>query len=114
VAGIVFGLLTLFWPGITAVVLLFLVAAWAIVTGIAELVAAIRLRGVIRNEWFLVLTAVASLIFGILLVINPGAGLLALVWLVGAYALVFGVLMLLLAYRLRSRRETGSAVGAAG
>ncbi len=113
-AGIVFGLLTLLWPGITAVVLLFLVAAWAIVTGVAELVAAVRLRRVIQNEWFLILSGVASLVFGILLVINPGAGLLALVWLVGVYALVFGVLMLLLAYRLRSRRGTTGAVGASG
>jgi uncharacterized membrane protein HdeD (DUF308 family) len=112
--GIVAGLLAVFWPAITAVVLLFLVAAWAIVTGVTELVAAIRLRRFIKREWLLVLGGVASIVFGILLVVWPAAGLLTLVWLTGAYALVFGALLLGLAFRLRGSRTTSRAVGSAG
>jgi uncharacterized membrane protein HdeD (DUF308 family) len=104
VLGLIAGVIALVWPGITAVALLFLVAAWALLTGIAELVAAIRLRNMIRNEWLLIITGVVSIVFAILLVINPTAGLLTLVYLFGAYAIVFGVVSLALAVRLRSHR----------
>jgi uncharacterized membrane protein HdeD (DUF308 family) len=110
VLGVVAGIIALVWPGITAIALLFVVAAWALLTGVAELAAAIRLRRLIRNEWLLVIGGVASVVFGILLVVNPRAGLLALVWLVGAYALVFGVILVGLAYRLRSSRGAGGVV----
>ncbi|MDP9247969.1 MAG: DUF308 domain-containing protein [Candidatus Dormibacteraeota bacterium] len=109
-AGVIAGLLTLVWPGITAVVLLILTAAWAIVTGVAELVAAYRLRRIVRNEWLLILLGVASIIFGIALVIRPGAGLLALVYLIGAYCLLFGVLLVALALRLRSISTRGGVL----
>jgi uncharacterized membrane protein HdeD (DUF308 family) len=109
-AGVIAGLLTFVWPGITAVVLLILTAAWAIVTGVAELVAAYRLRRIVRNEWLLILLGVASIIFGILLVIRPSAGLLALVYLIGAYCLVFGVLLVALALRLRSISTRGGVL----
>ena len=108
VAGIVAGILTLVWPAITAFVLLVLVAIWAIITGLVELYAAIRLRKVVRNEWLLILGGAASVIFGILLLVRPGPGLLTLIWLVGAYFLVFGVILVALGFRLRSSR------GAAG
>jgi uncharacterized membrane protein HdeD (DUF308 family) len=104
-AGVIAGILALVWPGITAVVLLFLIAAWAIVTGVVELVAAVRLRRIIRNEWLLILIGVASILFGVLLVINPGAGLLTIVWLIGAYSLIGGFLLLALAFRLRSLKR---------
>jgi uncharacterized membrane protein HdeD (DUF308 family) len=110
VLGVVAGIIALVWPGITAIALLFVVAAWALLTGVAELAAAIRLRRLIRNEWLLVIGGAASVVFGILLVVNPRAGLLALVWLVGAYALVFGVILVGLAYRLRSSRGAGGVV----
>jgi uncharacterized membrane protein HdeD (DUF308 family) len=113
-AGVIAGILTLVWPSITAVVLLVLVAVWAILTGLIELYAAIRLRRVIRNEWVLILVGAASVIFGILLLINPAAGLLTLVWLIGAYSLVFGVLLVALAFRLRGSRGPARAVPAAG
>jgi uncharacterized membrane protein HdeD (DUF308 family) len=109
VAGIVVGILTFVWPAMTALVLLFLVAAWALVTGVAELVAAVRLRRFIKNEWLLVVVGVASVVFGILLLVRPGAGLLTLVYLTGAYALVFGVLLVGLAFRLRSSGRRVSA-----
>jgi uncharacterized membrane protein HdeD (DUF308 family) len=113
-AGVIAGVLTLVWPSITALVLLVLVAIWAILTGLIELYAAIRLRRVIKNEWVLILVGAASVIFGILLLINPAAGLLTLVWLIGAYSLVFGVLLVALAFRLRSSRDASRAVPSTG
>lgn len=95
-------MLTLIWPGITAIVLLYLIAAWALVTGALEIAAAIRLRKVIANEWMLALGGIASLAFGVLLVLFPGPGALAVVLWIGAYALVFGALLVALAFRLRS------------
>lgn len=100
--GVLAGLGTLAWPEITALALLYLIAAWAIVTGLLEVVGAIRLRRVIDDEWLLGLSGLASVVFGVLLVLWPGAGALAVVWLIGSYAVVFGVLVIALAFRLRS------------
>jgi uncharacterized membrane protein HdeD (DUF308 family) len=101
IAGIVIGVMTFAWPGITALVLLCLVAAWAIVTGVMEIVAAIQLRKEIRGEWLLALSGVLSIILGILLVARPTVGLLWIVWMTGAYAIVFGSLLIALGFRLR-------------
>jgi uncharacterized membrane protein HdeD (DUF308 family) len=102
VAGIAVGVMTLFLPGITALTLLYLIAAWAIVTGVLELVAAVRLRKEIKGEWILALGGIASIAFGVLVALLPGAGALAIVIWIGAYALVFGVLLVVLSFRLRS------------
>ena len=116
VVGVVIGVLTFLWPIITAVVLLYLIAAWAVITGVLEIVAAIRLRKQITNEWFLVLSGVVSVLFGLAVALWPVAGALAVVWLVGAYAIFFGILLLALALRLRkwsataARRERLDAV----
>jgi uncharacterized membrane protein HdeD (DUF308 family) len=111
VAGIVLGVLTLIWPGTTATVLLAFIAAWAIVTGVFEIGAAIELRKVIDNEWMLILAGAASVLFGMLLVLQPTAGALAIIWLIGAYAIVFGVLLSILAFELRRLGHTiGRAV----
>ncbi|HLW48680.1 MAG TPA: HdeD family acid-resistance protein [bacterium] len=99
--GILTGIITFLWPGITAIVLLYLIALWAIVTGVLEVVAGFNLRGHLANEWLLLLGGVASIIFGVVLILQPMAGALALTWLIGLYALVFGVLMLILAFRMR-------------
>jgi uncharacterized membrane protein HdeD (DUF308 family) len=103
ILGVLAGLVAFFWPGLTALALLYFIAAWAIVTGIMEIVAAVRLRQEIEGEWALGLSGLLSVIFGVLLVVLPApAGLLSLVWLVGAYAVATGVLLLILAFRVRS------------
>lgn len=109
VVGIAAGVVAFAMPGITAYVLLILIAAWAIVSGALELVAAYQLRDVIRGEWLLALDGVVAIIFGIVLIAFPSAGALAVVWLIGAFAIVSGVILLALAMRLRDRaRRAGS------
>jgi uncharacterized membrane protein HdeD (DUF308 family) len=95
------GVLAFAWPGITALVLLLLIAAWAIATGICEIVEAIRLRKEIAHEWLLVLAGIISVLFGIAIVARPAAGALAVVWWIGGFAVVFGALVISLAFRLR-------------
>lgn len=101
--GIGVGVVTFLWPGITLFALLCLIAGWAIVTGIFEVAAAIRLRREIEGEWILALGGVLSVLFGLGLAVAPGAWTLAVVWLIGAYAIAFGTLLLALALRLRGR-----------
>jgi uncharacterized membrane protein HdeD (DUF308 family) len=103
-AGIAAGVLTFLWPGLTAVLLLYFIGAWSIVHGIFEIVGAIQLRKEIDNEWWLMLAGLLSLIFGILIVVLPGTGALALVWAIGAYAVVFGIMLVALSLRLRRHR----------
>jgi uncharacterized membrane protein HdeD (DUF308 family) len=105
VNDIIAGVLTILWPGITAMVLLYLIAFWAIITGVLEIVAGIRLREVIANELLLILMGVISVLFGILIIVFPGAGVLAIAIWIGAYALVFGIILIALAFRLRSFRQ---------
>lgn len=102
------GLVTFLMPGITALSLVILIAAWAIVTGVFEIVTAIRLRKVVSHEWLLIIAGIASLGFGVIVMIMPGAGALALIWWIGAYALAFGILMMMLAFRMRHWKGLGS------
>jgi len=107
--GIAAGVVTFVWPGITAVALLFIIAFWAILTGILELVATFRFRSELGTDaWLVGLGGLASVVFGVLLVARPGVGALAVIWLIGIYAVIFGVAMIVFGFRLRSfQPETG-------
>jgi uncharacterized membrane protein HdeD (DUF308 family) len=100
--GVLIGLATLFWPGITALALLFVIAAWAIVTGALQVAAAVQLRRELANEWLLGIAGIGSIVFGLLLVFFPGAGALSLLWVIGAFAVAYGIMLLLLGLRLRA------------
>ncbi|HEX9572902.1 MAG TPA: HdeD family acid-resistance protein [Myxococcales bacterium] len=102
IVSLAVGILTLFFPGVTALALVLLVAAWSLVTGVAEVVAAIKLRKVIQGEWLLALSGILSIAFGVLLFISPLIGAIAIAIWIGAYSLVFGALLVGLALRLRS------------
>src|SRR4051812_1602067 len=100
-AGISAGVIAFVVPGITALALLYLIAAWAIITGVVEVIAAIDLRKQIQNEWLLGLGGVLAIIFGLVVAFEPDAGALAVVWTVGTYALLFGITLIVLAFRVR-------------
>ncbi len=102
ILGVLAGIVAIAYPGLTALVLLYIVAAWAVLTGILEIVAAFTFRGQIALEWALNLAGLFSILFGLLLFIHPGAGILTILWLVGVYAIVFGVLFIIRAFQLRS------------
>ena len=104
--GIGIGVAALVWPGVTTLAILAMIAAWAILTGVLEIVAAVRLRREINNEWFLALGGFLSVGVGILLIAQPVAGTLAVIWMIGAYELVAGVVWIALGFRLRNREIT--------
>ncbi|RPJ38271.1 MAG: HdeD family acid-resistance protein [Planctomycetaceae bacterium] len=106
VVSVLAGLIAFVWPGITALALLYLIAAWAIVRGAIEIVAAIHLRRRIENEWLLALGGIASIAFGVLVAMFPAAGVFSVLWLIGAFAIVFGALAVGLSLRLRTLQRT--------
>ena len=109
ILSVVAGIIAFIIPGFTALALLILIAAWAIATGVMEIAAAIRLRKVIRNEWLLVLAGLVSVAFGVLLLLRPGPGALAVIWWIGTFAMILGALTVILAFRMRSRRAAPTA-----
>ena len=102
------GVITIFYPQVTALVLVLVIGFNAILAGVLQISMAIRLRAEIRGEWLLVLAGVVSILFGAFVVIFPGAGALALVWLIALHAIVVGTLLLALALRLRGERNRGA------
>jgi len=112
VLGIGAGIVTFLYPQITALSLLYLIGAWAIVRGVFEIAAAIRLRKEITNEWLLILSGIASIAFGVLLYLFPGAGALSVVWIIGVFALWVGMLLLFLAFRLKKLPDRVAAAHA--
>ena len=100
-AGIAAGVATFAWPSITALALLFVIAAWALVSGMAEIAMAVRLRRVIEQGWMLGIAGVLSVVLGALLVAAPGNGALAITWAIGWYASLFGIALLTAAARVR-------------
>jgi uncharacterized membrane protein HdeD (DUF308 family) len=104
--SIIIGIVIFIWPQLTAVALLYLIALWAIVTGIFEIIAAPWLRKFIEGEWLLAFTGILSVIFGFLLILWPGRGLLTLVWLIALYAVLYGISTIIFAFRLKALQAT--------
>jgi len=103
--GIAAGAVTLMWPGITGIVLLYFIAGWAIAAGVFEIVGAVRLRKEIEGEWWLIATGVLSVLFGVLILMFPGAGALGIAFAIGWFAIVYGALLVGLSLRLRKHAE---------
>jgi len=106
-AGVLIGVITFLWPGVTLVAVVLMIAAWALITGFFEIMAAIRLRRVISGEWFLAGSGMISILFGLVLLVNPGVGAVALVWILGIYAVFFGILLLFLGFKLKRVLQRG-------
>lgn len=107
VVGVIVGLVALFWPQITALALLFVIAAWAIIRGAVTIIGAIQLRRELTGEWLLILSGAVSVIFGLVLLIWPISGALAVIWLIGVYAVFLGVMSIVLGFRIKGRANTG-------
>jgi uncharacterized membrane protein HdeD (DUF308 family) len=105
IVSVAAGVIAFLAPGLTALALVYLIAGWAVITGAFEIGAAVRLRQEIRGEWWLALSGIVSIVFGILVMLAPATGALAMVLFIGAYAIVFGAMLLGFAFRLRKRRE---------
>ncbi len=102
ILSILVGIIAFANPGVTALVLLYFIAAWAIVTGVMEIVAAFAIREFVSREWVLALAGILSVSFGVILFFFPGTGILSILWLVGIYGIVFGLLFIVRAFQLRS------------
>jgi uncharacterized membrane protein HdeD (DUF308 family) len=107
IAGIVAGIVAFVLPVLTAFALYFLIIAWALVTGVAEISTAIRLRREIEGEWAMILSGALSILFAVVLLASGAIGIFTLVWVIGVYAVVFGVLLLIAAFRVRGEADRG-------
>jgi uncharacterized membrane protein HdeD (DUF308 family) len=105
VLGIIIGIIAFVWPGLTALGLLYVIGAWAIITGVIEIVSAVRLRAMIPNEWFLIVSGALSVLWGLILFIFPGTGAIALVWIIGIFAIIYGAALIAFGMRVHSHSE---------
>ena len=103
--GIAAGIVAFLWPGLTAFALVIMIGAWAVTIGVLEIIGAIWLRKEIEDEWLLIAAGLLSLLFGLALLLRPGAGALALAWAIGAFAIASGILHILFALRLKGVHE---------
>jgi uncharacterized membrane protein HdeD (DUF308 family) len=110
VIGILAGIFAFFYPGVTAITLLFIIAAWAIIRGAAEIAAAVQLRKVIPNEWSLILGGVLSVLFGVILFAFPAIGILSVIWIIGIYAILFGLLLVVVSFRVKRHPWTAAGL----
>jgi uncharacterized membrane protein HdeD (DUF308 family) len=101
--GVAIGLIVFFMPGVSAIGLLFAIAAWSLVVGVLQIVAAIKLRKEIANEFWLGLSGLISILFALFLIARPGQGALAVIWIIGIYAIAFGVFLIAFAFKVRKR-----------
>ena len=95
IAGVIIGVITFTNPGVTALVMIIFIALWAIWSGLFRIIAAISLRKELESEWLLVFGGIIAILFGILLLAHPGAGIVAIAWLIGFYAVMFGILLII-------------------
>lgn len=105
VVSVAAGLIAWIWPGLTALALLYLIAAWAVITGVMEIVLAIEYRRVIQGEWLMVLGGILSIIFGLILFAYPRTGALSMIWVIGIYAIIFGIALIMLGFRLKGMHD---------
>ncbi|HEX6351645.1 HdeD family acid-resistance protein [Actinophytocola sp.] len=111
VLGVLAGVIALVWPQITVIALLVIIAVWAIFAGVTQIAAAVRLRKVIRNEWFLALSGVVVLVLGLLLIVQPAEGAIALITAIAAFALAWGIVLIVLGMRLRALGKASATAG---
>ena len=104
--GLAAGIITLIMPGVTALGLLIAIAAYSLVVGVLQIAAAIKLRQEIEGEFWLGLSGVISILFGMFIIARPGEGALAVIWIIGTYALIFGVFLVSFAFRIKGRGQT--------
>ena len=102
ILGIAAGLITFFWPAITAITLLYIIAFWAIVVGVMQIGAAFRLRKEVQGEWLWILSGLCMVVLGFLLIARPGPGALSLIRVIGWFAIVWGFMLVMLAFRLKA------------
>lgn len=102
ILGIGAAVVAIAWPGLTVLTFVYVIGIWAIILGVLRIIEAVQLRQEIDNEWWLGLSGVASIIFGGILLVAPGAGALSLVWLIGIWSIIFGVMMIAFGFRLRN------------
>jgi uncharacterized membrane protein HdeD (DUF308 family) len=109
IVGLVIAAITFFDIGLAAIALYITIAIWALVTGVLEIIASVQLRKVIPNDWLLGLGGICSIAFGVLMIAYPLAGALTVIWLIGAYAVLFGILLIAFSFRLRAHNVRASS-----